>query len=124
MSLAEIKQTGVGVVEAVVPVVGLKPGKRNSDTGEIIIDNNLRERTPNLLESLRKATWFKPLLRDVRKGDKSAIAKLTLGAIIVTAAIGAGYEFGIRDGVDLRNFKELFKKKPKVESIGLSTQSQ
>ncbi len=114
MSIRDIEHGGgAGICEAVIPVVGLRPGKRNPETGEIIEDNNLRECRPDLLVSLKRANWFKPLLRDVRKGDKSAIAKLALGSIVVVAVIGAGYKFGVPDAVDLRNFKELFNKKPK-----------
>lgn len=99
------------IAQAHIEVAGLQPDVHDIQTGEVIKKGNFDEKLPEVHEAISSKLWFYKLLDDVHSGKKSAVVKLALGAIVVTAAIGSGYEFGIRHGKDIREFSHLVKDK-------------
>lgn len=103
-------------VEAVIDVEGLMPAtmekvlkltwRGNQPEFQVEeereIPDNLDDRLPRVAEEIEKRPWILQLIQDVHDGKKSAIFKVSLGALVVFAALGSGFEFGIRGGRDIR----------------------
>ncbi|OGE64884.1 hypothetical protein A3I48_01205 [Candidatus Daviesbacteria bacterium RIFCSPLOWO2_02_FULL_36_7] len=110
------EDTGVGLAQTAIPVAGLRPDIINLDTGKIVTRGNIREKTSLVNEEIKSRSWFSELLRDARLGRRSAIVEVTLGALIITGAIGAGVELGLRHGMDIDTFSKLLKRGVKRKS--------
>ena len=108
------------IAEARIPVTGLQPPVHDTKRGEVIKEGNLTNRLPELNDAIDKRPWFRQLLKDVRAGKKSAVVTTALGGIVITAAIGAGFEFGIRHGQDLREFSKLLRKRGSRQTEGFT----
>jgi hypothetical protein len=58
---------------------------------------------PRVAEALKNREWFGKLAQDVLDNKKSAVFVVMVSGIVIFAAAGAGYEFGIRKGKDIRH---------------------
>ncbi len=99
----------VDFVQSVIPIPGLKPELRDSHNG-IVRESNLIEKLDELNEAIQARPWLQHLLHDVAANKKTSIVTISLGALVVTTAIGAGIEMGIRHGRDLREVGALLKR--------------
>ena len=90
----------------VIPVPGLRP-ELHSTNNELIRESNLEDKLEEVAEALRSRPWLGRLVRDVNMGRKTAVVTTSLGALVVTVAVGAGLELGVRHGRDLRDFARL-----------------
>ncbi|MBI4039060.1 hypothetical protein HY384_03830 [Candidatus Daviesbacteria bacterium] len=106
-------EIGMGLpVESVIPVSGLRPPVLNGN-GEIAVDGrtnqflegNLEDKMPEIAEIIAKRYhWVSRLAEEVRQHKKSAIVVAALGGLTILSAVGAGFEFGVRHGEDIRTF--------------------
>lgn len=80
--------------------------------GKIKTGDNLQEKLSEIdtLIAGEDHSWYQRLVNDVMSSRKSAIFKIAVGSIIVFAATGAGFEFGIRHGRDIRELHGLVEK--------------
>lgn len=86
----------------------------HSDGNGIITDpeiykkvvRSFRETDPKKQEedAVASAPWFKDLIKDVKAGKKTALIEAGAGVLMFFVAVGAGYEFGVRKGIDLREW--------------------
>lgn len=107
------KELGPIIAQLVLPVSRCLPEVRNAKTDEITEQDTLKENLAELEEEIKNRPWFKQLLDDVRTDKKSAVFKVIVGGIIVTAATAVAYEFGIAHGRDLKELHELLEKHKK-----------
>ena len=94
------------IVQSVIPIPGLRP-ELHSLRDTVIRESNLEEKLDEVDEATRVRPWLSRLVRDVQAGRKTAVVTTSLGALVVTAAIGAGLELGVRHGKDLRELNRL-----------------
>ncbi|HEY1294325.1 MAG TPA: hypothetical protein VGJ60_14710 [Chloroflexota bacterium] len=94
------------IVQSVIPIPGLRPELRNSQNA-VVRESNLTDKLDELDEAVQSRPWLRQLLREVAENKKTSIVTLSLGALVVTTAIGAGIELGIRQGRDLREIGTL-----------------
>lgn len=87
-------RSGDDIAQSEVPIPGLRPGNREDKLGDVA-------------EAMRIRPWLGKLVRDVKAGNRTAIVTTSLGALVVTTAVGAGLELGIRHGQDLRELAQL-----------------
>ena len=85
---------------------GLRPDL-HSIKDEVIRRGNLEDKLEEVAEAMRSRPWFGRLVRDVHSGRKTAVVTTSLGALVVTVAVGAGLELGVRHGKDLREIGRL-----------------
>lgn len=74
---------------------------------EYEVPDNLDEKLSEVAQLASTQPWLTQLMEDVRDGKRSAVFKVTLGALVVFAAVGTGVKFGLSDARDLR---ELYEK--------------
>jgi hypothetical protein len=72
-----------------------------SASGWLIRASNIDEKLEDVLEAIRSRPWLTALIRDIKAGKRTSIVSISLGALVVTSALGAGVELGIRHGKDL-----------------------
>ena len=77
---------------------------------QLVRSSNLDAKLADVADAIKARPWFRKLVRDVRLGKKTSIVTISLGALVVTTAVGAGIELGIRHGKDLRDLAELIDK--------------
>ena len=94
------------IAQSVIPIPGLRP-ELHSIRDEVIRDSNLEDKLEEVDQAMRSRPWLSRLLRDVQAGRKTAVVTTSLGALVVTAAVGAGLELGVRHGRDLREVARL-----------------
>jgi hypothetical protein len=94
------------IVQSVIPIPGLKPELRDSHN-DVVRESNLTDKLDELDEAVKARPWLRQLLHDVTENKKTSIVTISLGALVVTTAIGAGIELGIRHGRDLREVGAL-----------------
>ncbi len=71
------------------------------DDGTVVALGNMDQMAREIKKRLSVESGFRELLSDVRQGKKSAVFYGVAGAIVIfTAAVG--FEFGLRDGQDLK----------------------
>ena len=99
-------QTSHEIAQVVIPVPGLRP-ELHSTTDEVIRQSNLEDKLEEVAEAMRSRPWLGRLVRDVQAGRKTAVVTTSLGALVVTVAVGAGLELGVRHGKDLRELSRL-----------------
>ncbi len=92
------------VIRQEIEVPGLKAGNHRSVS-------NYTELPEEKRRIFSEKPWYRILLSDVRKHKKSAIFVTTFGGVIIFVAGVAGFEFGVRDGRDLRILPKLLKRK-------------
>ena len=85
---------------------GLRPDL-HSPTDEVIRHSNLEDKLEDVAQALRSRPWLGKLIRDLNSGRKTAVVTTSLGALVVTVAVGAGLELGVRHGQDLREITRL-----------------
>jgi hypothetical protein len=96
------------IVQSVIPVPGLRPELRDQRS-VLIRESNLHEKVAELEAAVEACPWFRDLLDDVRANRKTSIVSISLGALVLTSAVGAGIELGIRHGRDLREVGALLE---------------
>ncbi len=96
------------IVQSVIPIPGLKPELRNSQNA-VVRESNLTDKLDELDEAVRARPWLRQLLHDVADNKKTSIATISLGALVLTTAVGAGIELGIRHGRDLSEIGVLLE---------------
>ena len=94
------------IVQSVIPIPGLRP-ELHSLKDEVIRESNLPEKLEEVAAAMAARPWISRLLRDVRAGRRTAVVTTSLGALVVTAAVGAGLELGVRHGKDLSELSHL-----------------
>lgn len=99
-------------IESVIRVIGLRPPVLDSN-GQVGIDGrtnkpcegNLEEKLPEIEKIIKRAHhWLPRLVGEVTAHKKSAIVFAAVGGLTILSAVGAGYEFGIKHGEDIRDF--------------------
>ncbi len=95
-------------VQSVIPIPGLKPELRDSHDA-VIRESNLHDKLDELDEAVNARPWLRQLLHDVAENKKTSIVTISLGALVLTTALGAGIELGIRHGRDLREVGALLE---------------
>jgi hypothetical protein len=96
------------IVQSVIPIPGLRP-ELHSLKDEVIRESNLPEKLDEVSEAIAARPWLSRLIRDDHAGRRTAVVTTSLGALVVTAAVGAGLELGLRHGKDLRELSRLVK---------------
>lgn len=89
--------------EIIIP--GLHPDAGNPDS-KTFHPSNLDDLMPDVAQALGKREWFGKLAQDVLDNKKSAVFVTLVGGIVIFAAAGVGYEFGLRKGKDIRHLIE------------------
>ena len=97
------------IAQAVIPIPGLRPELHAADD-RVIQPSNLDDKLEDVAEAMRSRPWLSKLIRDVNAGKKTAVVTTSLGALVVTVAVGTGIELGVRHGKDLREVAKLVKK--------------
>ena len=95
------------IAESLVPIPGLRPELRHPRTGEVIRQTNLDEKLDELADAVRSRPWLQQVLRDVRAGHRTSIVTVSFGVLVLTTAVGASIELGLRHGRDLREIAGL-----------------
>src|SRR4051812_41187611 len=111
----------VQIAQTEINIPGLKPDKVyppifNNKSGKIMREGytqeaNLSEKSQEIRDEIKKRPWLRNLWRDIRAGKKSAIVTVVLGGLVITTAAGAEFEFGIRHGRDIKEIRNLLKRK-------------
>lgn len=109
-------------VETVLSIPGLRPGSVDSRVRLVIggslpqwevekrmVPDNLNEQIDKVAVAIAERPWIDDLIKDIEGGRRSAVYKVSLGAIVILVAGVAGYEFGIREGRDFHNLYERVK---------------
>ena len=96
------------IVQSVIPIPGLKPELRNSHNA-VVRESNLTEKLEELDEAVNARPWLRQLLHDVADHKKTSIVSISLGALVLTTAVGAGIELGVRHGRDLSEIAVLLE---------------
>jgi hypothetical protein len=96
----------VHIVQSVIPIPGLKPELRDARSS-IVRESNLTDKLEELDEAVEARPWLRQLIHDVADNKKTSIVTISLGALVITTALGAGVELGIRHGRDLRELGAL-----------------
>jgi hypothetical protein len=94
------------IVQSVIPIPGLRP-ELHSAKDELIRESNLSDKLDEVSEAMAARPWLSRLVRDVQAGRRTAVVTTSLGALVVTVAVGAGLELGVRHGQDLREISRL-----------------
>ena len=89
--------SGRVLISRLKPNVGIE-GSRGFLAG------NVEELTPLITATLDSEPWFRKLAKKVADHEQSAILVASLGAVVIIAAGVAGFEFGVRNGRDIRQF--------------------
>lgn len=106
----EILDGSSPVVQLGVDVPELRPENRDSN-GRVTKLSNLSDISIEANKVLSEKPWYRTLIGDVRKSRKSAIFIVSLGSLIIFVAGMGGFEFGVRNGKDLRILPKLLKRK-------------
>jgi hypothetical protein len=114
---------GVQLAQSEIGIPGLVPAKNygkiiHAETGEVMREegfaaDNLEEKVDELEQALKSRPWLERLRDDVRAGKKTSIVEVVLGGLVLTTAIGAGVELGIRHGKDIHYLYDLVKRNKK-----------
>ena len=99
-------RTSNEIAQVVIPVPGLRP-ELHSTSNEVIRKSNLEDKLQEVAEAMRSRPWLGRLIRDVNAGRRTAVVTTSLGALVMTVAVGAGLELGVRHGKDLRDLARL-----------------
>lgn len=103
-----MSETPRELAQSVIPIPGLRP-EVHSIRDEVIRESNLEDKLEEVDRAMRSRPWLSRLIRDVQADRKTAVVTTSLGALVVTAAVGAGLELGVRHGRDLREIARLVR---------------
>lgn len=95
----------VGQIDVNIPP--LRPDAIDTH-GKIIRPSNLLAHARMARESILNTSWYGPVMKAVREHKKDAIFVTGLGVITIFVA-GAGFEFGVRHGRDIRILQKMLK---------------
>ncbi|MBI2074646.1 MAG: hypothetical protein HYT83_02275 [Candidatus Levybacteria bacterium] len=123
MANERIRGEIMSLVQTIIPIAGLRPEytRRRLDLvrggaqpefvirEETHVGDNLGEKLVEVEQVVAEKPWLRKLLEDVVNGERSAVFIVTLGALVITTAVGAGYEFGVRGGRDLKELHYRLK---------------
>ncbi|OGH10670.1 MAG: hypothetical protein A2857_01970 [Candidatus Levybacteria bacterium RIFCSPHIGHO2_01_FULL_36_15] len=94
-------------------ITGLRPVLYDEKRKKVISPGNLE--TPDTINTIKDELgkhkeWFSKLMKDIKHDKKTGIFVAGTGSLVVFIAAGAGFEFGIRGGRDLKELPGLLKK--------------